>query len=336
MTSNEDAVRNFRDGKGGNAKNVFREGKYLYSYGHHFKLAVKMRDGSYLINADTYSVSTSKQTSYCVRILNPHTAIPFSALANLTTQDFDDINIIDRLNDTYIPRTRIDPKTKELVEYSEHQMGASVFEFRGKHYLSSIDSESRGRGQGYFLVELPEKANNVVEAFEILRPKELAESTPYVRQGEFFFVPAPAIETKSLSKIPEQFKWGLYSPEYKMLIRETLRNTKEEAQTVLDRYNDGTFAFYPNRDYRHAPKDITLVIHRVPMPPNKNIAQFFPTAGTGNSHNAREIRLDKENNVYTRGRVRHPQHKDVNLGDVWHLVLCNRAVRSFNARGNVD
>lgn len=137
MLSNEDAVIAFRDGKPGRSKNIFHKGNKLYDYGHHYVMAVRMDDGSYLINGDTYSSTTSRHTGICLIQLKPHIVIPFSALGQVvTTGMYNQIKIIGNLGDIWTPRTRIDPKTGELVKYQDHQLGASVFEFKDKHYLS--------------------------------------------------------------------------------------------------------------------------------------------------------------------------------------------------------
>ena len=111
MLSNEDAVRAFRDYKNGNSKNIFHENsRTLYSYGYHFILAVRLNTGKYLINGDTYSSSTSRHTSLCIRHLTPNVIIPFSALNQVTTE-YSAIKLVDRSSDIYIPRIRRDPKT---------------------------------------------------------------------------------------------------------------------------------------------------------------------------------------------------------------------------------
>jgi len=201
MLSNEDAVKVFRDGRRGNSKNIFHENsRTLYSYGYHFILAVRLNTGEYLINGDTYSSSTSRHTSLCIRYLQPNVIIPFSALDQVT-RDHHLIEIVDRESDKYIPRTRKDPETGELIEYEEHRLGAAVIKFENKYYLSSIDDGAKGQG-GYFLVELPENAQTVENAFDILFPKELNENQPHTRQGEFFFVPTDMKTTDLLPMEP--------------------------------------------------------------------------------------------------------------------------------------
>lgn len=201
MLSNEDAVKAFRDGHKGNSKHVFHDdNKTLYSYGHHFKLAVRLDTGEYLINGDTYSSSTSRHTSLCIQYLRPNVIIPFSALDQVT-RDYHLIKLISRESDRYIQRTRKDPETGELIKYEEHRLGAAVIEFKGKYYLSSIDSGAKGQG-GYFLVELPKNARTVANAFDLLFPEELNPNCPYVRQGEFFFVPTDMKTTDLLPMEP--------------------------------------------------------------------------------------------------------------------------------------
>ncbi len=52
------------DAEGHNASGrvFFRDSK-LYSYGSHYPLAIRQTDGTYLLNIDRYSVTTSKHRS---------------------------------------------------------------------------------------------------------------------------------------------------------------------------------------------------------------------------------------------------------------------------------
>lgn len=325
MMSNEDAVKAFRDCRNGNSKNIFHEtSKLLYSYGHHFVLAVWMGQ-YYLINGDTYSSSTSAHTSLCIKYLRPHIIIPFSALRRIGW-DNENIVVVDTMPDVYIARQRWDAKAKEMVEYQEHRLGSSVFEFNGKCYLSSIDAGAKSGRSGYFLVELPGAVSNVEEAFDALLPVDLQETDNYVRQGEFFFVPCPEVVTRTLQPMDDMFEWGLYDYVGQKSIREKFA-TKENAEQRLSDLED-----------RWAPFDgysTLFAVHRFPIGDACNLARYFSSPGTGNPHNAREIR-HLGDIIFARGRVRHPQHKDLNLGNTWHRVYINNAVRSFNSSGNVD
>lgn len=320
MLSNEDAVRAFAAGRSGNSKNVFHDDHgRLYSYGHHFILAVRLK-GNYLINGDTYSPTTSRHTSLCIEHLKPNIIIPFSALDRVT-RDYHLIQIVDREADKHIPRIKIDPKTKELVEYDEHRLGSAVIEINEKYYLSSIDTGAKGRG-GYFLAELPEKVSSVEEAFEALFPEGLDPNTPHVRQGEFFFVPTD-MKTKDLAPVDVLVDWGFYNYALGAAVPFPRFRTKIEAEERLRLENARGDAF------------ASIGIHRFPIKDQNNLARHFNNIGTGNPHNVREIRCVGDA-IFVRGSVRHPQHKIVNLGDTWHRVYVNRAVRSFSASGNVD
>jgi len=96
MLSNKDAVIAFARQERGNSKHIFHDdNRKLYSYGHHFILATRLDTGEYLINGDTYSSSTSRHTSLCIRHLTPNVIIPFSALNQVTTE-YSAIKMVDR------------------------------------------------------------------------------------------------------------------------------------------------------------------------------------------------------------------------------------------------
>jgi hypothetical protein len=333
MLSNDEAVRAFANGRDGRSKHIFHEGNKLYDYGHHFVMAVRLSDGKFLINGDKYSSTTARHVGICLRQLMPHEVIPFSALGQVVTSgQYDQIKIIASLGDIWNTRKRMDPKTREMVDYQEHQLGAAVFEYKDKHYLSGVDDGARKGGMGYFLVELPEKVSSVTEAFESLLPIDLAaedqENQVWVRQGEFFFIPMRQLDTrKHLFPLEKRYNWGLYDTLSQSSFSTRLP-TKEKAEETMRRMYEEFHGMEipPGR----------FAVHRFEVPETHNLASFFPGAGTGNPHNATEIRTGPGGAIFARGRVRHPQHKDMNLGKIWHRVVVNRAVQSFNARGNVD
>lgn len=319
MLSNENAVKAFRDEKFGNSKNIFHEADdRLYSYGHHFILAIRLENGAFIINGDTYSSSTSRHTSLCIRYLHPNVIIPFSALNRVTTE-YSAIKLIDRSSDIYIPRTRRDPKTGEMIEYNEHRLGSAVIEIGGKHYLSSIDAGAKDR-RGYFLVELPGHVTAVDEAFESLFPINLDGNAPYVRQGEFFFEPMD-VQTKELSPMEQLYEWGLYDYNRQTTFYRKF-STKEQAENGLSTHIK-TWGYIWG-----------MMVHRFPVKDTKNLARYFNT-GTGNPHTVSGIG-QRNGTIFVRGTVRHPEHKTLNLGKIWHRVHINQAVRSFSANGNVD
>ena len=81
MKSQAKLIDEFENGaKRGTASSMFIESDTLYSYGHHFPLAIRFEktDGyQFVVNGDRYSVSTSAHQNQCFG-LGPQ--IPFSAL----------------------------------------------------------------------------------------------------------------------------------------------------------------------------------------------------------------------------------------------------------------
>jgi hypothetical protein len=258
----------------------------------------------------------------CIRHLTPNVIIPFSALNQVTTE-YSAIKMVDRSSDIYIPRIRRDPKTGEIIEYNEHRLGSAVIEIEGKHYLSSIDAGAKDR-EGYFLVELPENVTSVDEAFDTLFPEDLARDAPHVRQGEFFFHPS-GVETRELSRVEPLYEWGWYDYNVQHAYQ-TRFATKELADKHLRRHMESWGQFDDNS---------SRMVHRFPIKDQNNLARYFPNAGTGHAHIVTEIR-QKDGDIYVRGTIRHPEHKILVLGKIWHRVYVNRAVRSFSASGNVD
>ena len=80
MYTNTSIVEAFNNGATqGEANTMFIEGNVLYSYGHHFPLAIRLKSGHHLINGDKYSVTTSQHQSMCISYLNSAFEIPLSA-----------------------------------------------------------------------------------------------------------------------------------------------------------------------------------------------------------------------------------------------------------------
>jgi len=171
---------------------VFFEDDRLYSFGHHFILAIRTKHNAFIINADKYSVSTSCHQSIAISISPKGTPqIPFSALGAANVQ-IDNIEIIDKSDDTWEMRTTRDPKTGKKKTYLVHHLGACLFREGGRYFLSAIDLECR-RPQ-YFLVELVNPASSVYEAFRQISGLNNEDWEAYtrgeiLRQGEYFFKP---------------------------------------------------------------------------------------------------------------------------------------------------
>ena len=204
--NNREIVNKFRnEATSGKSGNIFIEGNNLYSYGKHFILAVRMQD-VYLLNGDSYSKSTSKHQSIVRSVLKPNFIIPFSALRQVTTE-YEKLVILDKTEDTIKEVKYIDSKTGEEKTRENHLLGAILFKVfkydsvsrkeRDFYYLGSCDETAKTIRQGYFIIELPNKAKSVTQAYESLKPKGLGAEYEYQRQGEFFLIPSE-VKTKDL------------------------------------------------------------------------------------------------------------------------------------------
>jgi len=369
--SQQDLVRRFAEGKtSGSASNMFIRGDKLYSYGTHFILAIRYgtKKQYYLLNGDRYSSSTSRHQSYCQHGLKPNYIIPFSVLtAALPETRYDHDYRLVFLDDTPEEFREVeyrDPKTNELKTRQEHQLGSTLFRRGKRYFLSSTDPDARWR-RGYFLVELPRAVTTIKEAYDSLKPinEDILDGQPCLRQGEFFLIPKPDIQTKDLEPIEKRQKWlyqiiesPCYNPDAYIRANQWHKRYYEnnwfrERWSAAWNKSWPTGAQYENNNdawkelYKriHVDNDGQLLIggavHRVPNPlkgESGDVAKLFESRDHRNPHKATAIRKDKEGNIYIRGTLRHRDHNTIKMGKVWHRVLVNRAKRSWSVSGNVD
>ena len=293
------------DERGGRASNLFFEDGILYSYGHHFPLAVPLKRNDYeffVVNGDNYSSSTAGHRGKVFRAIpqEKYAVIPFTALDSMLRDVYskiideysrsssfrfytartimNEIMVIDHTADTFEDKTvRVRNRdTGEMEEkvITEHLLGSTLFEIYGDYYLSSVDPSGKGRGL-YFLTKLPRPAESIDDAYASIKPKGL-NGEAYVRQGEFFFVPQE----------------GMTKP----------RGIDLEKKVLIE--NRGRDA----EEWRHV------------------ATEGFKLDGV----------------QYVRGTVRHPEHKMCSLGNVWHRVYeaqgagPNGAIVSWSSGGGFD
>lgn len=194
-------IENFAKGKrAGKGHNVFIEGNTLYSYGHHFPLAVRRRDGVVLLNGDKYSITTSHHQSMTFSEFEDSPRVAFSAIraAGLDPET----PIVDFKPDFYEnrypgnenwdapvpPGASLYRRTVDGVEVVRdiHRVG-TVLMRNGSDYLCSMDEGS------YFVSKLLKRADSVDEAFQALKPEDVlqaeAKGLEVKRQGEWYFIP---------------------------------------------------------------------------------------------------------------------------------------------------
>lgn len=182
--------------------NLLADEAAVYSYGHHFPLAVWLGNGDVLLNGDRYSVSTSTHQNEIRRCVEQaglkYCVVPFSAIAsalNKTYQDVDSISNFDikfKEDEHYRTVKYKDPETGEEKEREEHLLGGSLIKFEKRLFLSSTDPGAPW-GRGFFLTELKNnRVRNLEEAFRSMKPNKVKEAEKkektILRQGEWFFI----------------------------------------------------------------------------------------------------------------------------------------------------
>lgn len=211
----EDTIKAFSNGKNpcNQSSNVWSRGGILYSYGYHFPLAVRRvrEDGSkwYLLNADKYSVSTSRHQNYTFQYFPNSPRVSFSALSAAGI-DYKTVELADHTADysaswdarwaretfaewksntpqaATIRTQREDDGNGNIVAASAHLVGGAILQTENDCYVCGMDEGS------YFMSQLPRKAKTITQGLEMLKPSHVKraekENRTIVRQGEFYFV----------------------------------------------------------------------------------------------------------------------------------------------------
>jgi hypothetical protein len=180
----------------GSAGRIYVEGDTLYSFGRHFPLLTRVPWG-FVLNADKYSVTTSKHQSECFRYATVQVSLSTLRAARINVFEMILVDKVaqvwEKLDRWWLPgdpRKMIgkaefdvlpDDVKEKCNQLEERRPEGCVLMYEGKYYLSSMD------GQAYFLCQLPEPCKTVAEAFESLKPDPI-KGREYQRQGEWFFV----------------------------------------------------------------------------------------------------------------------------------------------------
>jgi len=216
--NHSDVVTAFRQGRDRRGHNVFARNRVLYSYGDHFPLAIErseesnLKDGStwYLLNGDKYSVTTSQHQSMTFGEFSEFPRVSFRAIHAGRIDPFA-CTIIDWWQDSQRSINHDDPGfdtfqvpsgatysetsgkhwgCPEIEVYSKswHRVGSAILKQGEKQFICSMDEGS------YFVSELPCKVQSMAEGFESLKPDPIklweSRGIPFIRQGEWFFIPA--------------------------------------------------------------------------------------------------------------------------------------------------
>ncbi len=129
MVTNYEVARAFSNGETKpHTKYMFIDDDTIYSYGYHFPMARKIKDGVYLINSNSYSSSTSKHMGHVKTSLMWSKQIYLKGcdLKNIELQILSNNEQIDILNDL-LTRVRVahmkqryTSEIKELKQQNEN------------------------------------------------------------------------------------------------------------------------------------------------------------------------------------------------------------------------
>ena len=278
-STNWKTVQAWKSGKYDEGRNptrsIFFEGSTIYSYGHHFPMAVRTintrGEDFYVLNGDTDSITTSchQQLVRSAMMDEDYVIIPFSAL-NRAGIDPADVQVIDQEPERYLTLKRRD-RNGEIREYEVHLMGSSLFQDKdGNRWLSGLDEGAVDPWSSFFLTQLVDNTvSSVAEAYLSLMPEEVFDAKrkgkEVLRQGEWFFVRAGEQETKKL-RGKEKKKWYvLIHPTTKgnhhkvreavvtedgVYVRGTCRHTAHYPEHKMLRFGKYWYKAYPNRQVK--------------------------------------------------------------------------------------
>lgn len=232
--------------------NIFFEGNKLYSFGYHFPMVVA-HDNYFFVNADRYSVTTSKHQSYVQRYVpaSRKIEIPFSALESAGIR-IEDIEVVDKESSRYVEVPTKNKDTGEMEMKPMHLMGSTLFkldtEFSGERYfLSGIDETAKDLWNGFFLTELVGKVDTIEEAYASMKPEVVQdfERCGYTirRQGEYFFVEVQDSLNEMLNKNKDVQKKVALSHAKRDTTLEGRWNFSQSRHVVTNYIKDGGLIF---------------------------------------------------------------------------------------------
>ena len=144
----------------------------------------------------------------------------------------------------------------------------------------------------WFVAAVPEDARGVTgvaTAKQALQPAAVRRGAPFVRQGEWFFVPAPWLDPPTLS----------------VLRNEPLSRGGGKAHVLAHAFRRGGATVYVN-----------------PLNPNGISEERFRRLTPARQRSGGWVPMTLDPEVFAKGSVRHPDHATIVLPG-WHRVLMN-------------
>lgn len=305
----------------------------IYSYGSHFPLATIMPSASgdprgwWLLNGDTYSVSTSRHQSLVRNAVKgtglPSMIVSFSALneAGIRHSSITPVEILpDRY--TWEPRTRVEAPS----DYSRTGGDSTRNWQQLPDGRWSYEAQVHHLGEAVFHAKYTQRVPRVIENGVWRYPPNI--------HGTAYFLSAfdenePGFGLYFMCQLPPDAKPSTVAEAREALKPELVKFAEKAGLEVL-RQGD-VFAIVTDAETRNL------------RAPSERAAFVL-----GVNHQVTEVRHDKRGLTYGRGFMRHrpreswrrPEHRTLKLGDgkTWYLLVRNTVPegRSWSMGGNVD
>jgi hypothetical protein len=344
MSNNMDAIARDFAAKAGTGERMISDagsnvitGHYLgrdtiFSYGSHFPLAVLMPSayeearGWWLLNGDSYSVSTSRHQNVVRNAVQgglPVMIVSFDALvrAGIDKRTITPVEILpDRY--TWEPRTRDNAPHDWERDYSSAYRGWRELPDGRWHYEASVHH----LGEALFTAEFEYRDRSL----------EWTQENGYrAVKGTAFFLSAfddnePGFGLYFLAQLPDGASPSTVA-EAREAMKPNLVKAADMSGRLVLRQGDVFALAHPQLQTKDLPG------------PSERSAYVL-----GVNHVATEVRKDSAGATYARGFLRHrpreswraPEHRQVRLGDgkTWFELVRNTVPdgRSWSRQGNVD
>ena len=370
--TNDDAVAAFASGAtDGGAGNLWTRGDTLYSYGKHFPVALRRtaRNGraltwgagvAYLINGDSYSVSTTRHTNLAIWKLRPQVQIPFSALRRVVAENpaynrfqlssnpvYNRFQLSStRYNEEAIRQIRILDVREDSYGWSCSECGAEISGGYNSASDQSLHSECITKRAKAIVagntLDTPPTVNAIVQMLQV--SWHIMGAVLFEYRGTCWLSSLDANERRPhyfLCELPKIV--STIEAAHESLKPEVVKRAESLGMKVK-RQGDVFFIPLPHKLTAELPiptfkKEPVSRDYDPAAPTNEYAARRFRLEGLRYYEDSRHIASQLRArclDTFVRGVIRHPEHRTLSLGKVWHLVVKNLAGRAFSAAGAVD
>jgi hypothetical protein len=276
--------------------NLLMDRDTLYSYGTHFPLAVETEDGDYVLNGDVYSSTTSSHQG-STRYYAEHLS------------------------------------KKKFVEIPMSVLEAAEVPVRELKIIASQKAKIRTRkvkdpktGEDKLVEEHLLGASLV----RFLETFYLSSTDRGAHWGFGYFLTQLPIAVKT---VPQAFK--ALKPEVVSRAERNKKDVKRQGEWFFIPFgNTRKLMKFLNKDRLFYQPSLGALMEK------QRLLPLVSANGRDPHHRVRDCVEGIGHELFVRGTVRHtgypPEHKMINLREVWHRAIPNCQVRSWSARGRVD